>query len=352
MRWMGRRSTARLAIAASALAVSACDVPTALPRWDTTWAVPVDALELAVASLLPSGVTLTPDGKAFEFEVDGLRLVERLGDICAACAVLEGQVVPKPPFLVVLRPDVVFPADVASASIVGGEVHVELFHNFGFDPIRPSATQRGSIRVVLTSANDTLAAGMIDGAAEAFPSGTHKVLAIPFRKGELGDFLRLSLIIDSPGGDPVRISNASHFELTLAPSPVKISEARVRVEDLAVSMKETSFEVVGGEGLVNRIRNGTLSLDIDNPFQVAGSFSITLSAPGMSAVRQIPLQPGQTRPRVEFTGHELQSILREEKATLSATGTVSAPGGTVAIRPDQVMRARSQFELTIATTEK
>lgn len=350
--WMRRCSLARLAFAAGALSLSACDVPTALPRWDTTWAVPVDAMELGVASLLPSGVTLTPDGKAFELKVDGLRLVEPLGAICADCWALEGQTAPKPPFLSVLRADVTFPADVASASIVGGDARLELFQNFGFDPIRPSASSRGSIRVVMTSAGDTLAVGSIDGGAEAFPSGTHKVLSIPFRKGELRDSVKLSVIIDSPAGDLIRIDNASRFELSLAPSPIRISEARVRVDALAVTMKETTFEVVGGDALVNRIRNGTLTLDIDNPFQVGGSFSFALSAPGVSAVRKVVLQPGHATSRLEFTGQELQSILQGEKAALSATGTVSATGGTVAIRPDQVMKAKSQFELTIATTEK
>jgi hypothetical protein len=350
--WMRRRNLVRLAIAAGALTLSACDVPTALPRWDTAWAVPVDALEMGVASLLPSGVKLTPDGKAFELNVDGLRLMEPLGALCADCWALEGQTAPKPPFLAVLRADVTVPADVVAASIVGGEARLDLFHNFGFDPVRPNAARRGSIRVVMTSRGDTLAAGSIDGTTEAFPSGTHKALAIPFRNGELRDSVKLSVIIDSPEGDPVRIDNASHFDLTLSPSPIRISEARVKVDAHAVTMKETSFEIVGGDALVNRIRNGTLTLDIDNPFQVAGSFSFALSAPGISAVRKVALQPGKATSRLEFTGQELQAILKGEKAALSATGTVSASGGTVAIRPDQILKAKSRFELTIATTEK
>jgi hypothetical protein len=351
MKWLSKQSTVCLAIAAGALSLAACEVATAVPNWDTTWAVPAEALELAVASLLPGEVTVTPDGKALELEIDGVRIEERLGDLCIGCQALNGQTVPKPPFFSLLESGISLPTDVLSASVIGGQVLIELYHDFGFDPIRPGALAYGSIRVALTSAGDTLAAGTIAGEDEAFPSGTLKRLSLPFRNAELSNAVELSVIIDSPAGDAVQIDTSRRFELTVAPSVIRISEVEVRVQNQEVDLAESSIEVVGGEGVVNRINGGALILEIENPFQISGAIALTVTGPDLAIERQIQLVPGSSETRIEFTGPELRSILRDEKATLGATGSVSAVGGTVTIRPEQVLQAKSRFELTIATKE-
>lgn len=334
------------------LALSACDVPTELPHWDTTWALPIEALELSAESLLPSDITITPDRQAFELLTTGANLEERLGDICPECRILDGQLAPKPAFEAVLGSALSLPADLASARIVGGQARIEFFHDFGFDPIQPSANEFGSIEVVLLSAGDTLAAGSVSGETESFPSGTQRVMVLPFRNVVLRDSIAVHVTITSPAGGLVMVDGSRGLELSVLPSPIQVSEAEVRVEDHAIELDDTAIEVVGGEGLVNRIQSGVLLLEVDNPFQVTGSLQIALSAPGAPAiVRHLSLGTGQTESRAEFTGHELRAILEDEKATLSATGTVTATGGTVTIRPDQVLKANSRFDLTVATRE-
>lgn len=347
------RATTRLAmvIATGALSLSACDVPTAMPHWDTTWALPVDALEMTTESLLPSAITLTPDSQAFELRIDGVDIENRLTEICSACQPLAGTAAPKPEFTSVMEGGVSLPAALVSAQIVGGHARIELFHDLGFDPIRPSSTARGSIQVIVTSAGDTLATETILGEREAFPSGTRKLLTLPYSYTELRDTVLISVTITSPAGDPVEIDDSRSFELNVAQSLLLISEAAVKVQDLEVVLDETSIEVIGGEGMINRIRSGALLLEIDNPFQVTGSFSITLSAPGISVARQLALDTGASKRQVEFTGAELQSILESEAATLSATGVVTANGGTVTIRPAQVLKAKSRFDLVVSTKD-
>src|SRR5690625_2612163 len=43
----------RLLLGAILMSLLACDIPTGVPRWNTDWALPVEALELSVESLLP-----------------------------------------------------------------------------------------------------------------------------------------------------------------------------------------------------------------------------------------------------------------------------------------------------------
>jgi hypothetical protein len=345
------RVTASLVTIASVLSLAACDVPTGMPHWDTTWALPIETLELTAEDLLPADVMLTPDRSAFELQVAGTEFQKGLSEFCSACRLLDGLHAPKPAFKAELTSTISLPADLVSAQVTGGSVRIELFHDFGFDPIRPSAAARGSIEVLLTSGNDTLAAGVIDGVVEPFPSGDRKVLQLPYLESTLRDSIRVVLIIDSPSGDPVLIDSSRRLMVTVAPSRMHISEARAHVQDLAIELEETTLDIVGGEGLVNRIRSGALLLEIDNPFQVTGSLQIVLSAPGISVARQLPLGPGHTENRAEFGGNELRSILRDESATLSAFATVTAGGGPITIRPDHVLKAKSRFDLTVATRE-
>jgi hypothetical protein len=337
---------------ACALSLAACDIPTGVPHWDTTWAVPVERQELSVASLLPSGIGVTPDGRAFELSIEGARIDERLGGICNFCEALDGQTTLKPAFSSVLESGVSLPDDFISASVTGGQALIELYHDFGFDPIRPSTMTRGSIRILLMSAGDTLATGIIDGEAESFPSGTRKSRALPFRQIELRDSIEILVVFDSPVGDPVLIDGSSRFELLLIPSTILLPEARIRMQDQAVELEEASFEVIGGDAFINRIQSGALVLEVDNPFNVTGTLSLTLGAPGHSVTRQTAIVPGQSERRVEFTGAELRSVLKGEEATLSATGSISATGESITLRPDQILNMTSRFELTLTTTEK
>lgn len=329
----------------------ACDVPTEVPHWDTTWRIPVEALELTASSLLPSSVSITPDGGAFELMLDAIEIDELLGDICDECQGLDGQQAVKPAFITELGNGTSISEDVVAAAVAGGQAQIELYHDFGFDPLRPSATARGSITILITSAGDTLASGLISGEEEAFPSGTRKYRTLPFRKAQIRDTVEVSIILDSPEGEEILINNSSRFELLLVPSTLQLSEAKVRVEDLAIDLDETTFKTVGGDGMVNRIRGGALLFEIDNPFEVAGALNLTLSAPGATVAKQVQIKPGNSEFRVEYSGSELRSVLVGEEAALSATGSISAAGTSVTIRPDQVVSFRSRFELTIATKE-
>ena len=54
---------------ATLVLLAACDVPTKVPNWDMTWNVPAKGTTISVNSFLPSGVTVTPNGSAFQATV-------------------------------------------------------------------------------------------------------------------------------------------------------------------------------------------------------------------------------------------------------------------------------------------
>jgi hypothetical protein len=97
----GRSCRPPLLLAGSlALALtSGCDYPTDLPALDTRWVVPTEETRFGVDELLPGSVSLTPDLSAFVVDFDPVTFAESLGTLCAACALANGQNVPKPPFL-------------------------------------------------------------------------------------------------------------------------------------------------------------------------------------------------------------------------------------------------------------
>lgn len=340
-----------LALAIGVLSLSACDVPTAMPYWDTSWALPIETMEMSVGSLLPDEISTTEDGRSFELRVDAIDLEHRLSDLCDDCGILDGATVIKPHFRADIESGISLPAELESAQVTGGHLPVVLTHDFGFDPIRPSATARGSIEVLMTSVGDTLAAGFLDGNDASFPSGSSKTIHLPYRESMLRDTVQITVVIISPEGDAVMMDGGSVFRVEVGESLMQLSEVDVRVTDLDVDLEDTEIKVIGGEGMINRIQSGALLFEIDNPFEVSGSFQLTLSSSDISISREIPIESGHTEARVEFTGSELRSILQEEDAALSATGTVTATDGAVTVRPDQILKAKSRFDITIASRE-
>lgn len=345
------RVASRLALGIGVVLLSACEVPTAMPHWDTTWALPVGTIELTPGSLLPDGIGITADESAFEVHVDGTDFGSHLSDFCDECSLLNGTQAVKPAFLAELEGGAILPADLISAPVVGGQVAIDLYHDFGFDPIRPGEAARGSIELLMLSAGDTLASTTINGVDAEFPSGTTKSVLLPYNQATIRDDVQIVVIIDSPEGDTILVDTSRGFQVVVNESRMLISEVNVRLADQHVDLDESSVKMIGGEGMVNRILGGILRLELDNPFQIAGSLEISLTSPESSVSRTLAIDAGKTESLVEFTGAELRSVLKDEEAVLGASGVVSAVGGAVTIRPDMVLKAKSRFDLTIATKE-
>ena len=328
--------------ALAALALSACDFPTAPPRVETTFVVPGEETELSVAELLPASVSLSAAGGTFQLEVPGSTFARTLADMCPPCAAFDGAVVPKPAFTYTFGDELALPAQVVSATLAGGSVELRLTHGFGFDPIRPSASTRGEITATLRSGGALLGQATIRGTDTAFPSGGTVARTIPLQAGEVSGPLEIEIALTSPEGDPVRVDADAAFSVAVAPGPLAISRATVDVQAQAVSVESVTLDTEDVDSaLVERVRGGAVLVDLSNPWPVSGT--LTLRLDGITRVLQ--LAPGATSQRVELSGSELRQILGRV-VTLSVEGTLS-PASAVTLTPDQRLSLDTTLSLVV-----
>lgn len=350
---LSRRATPSSIVRAGALvalastAFSACDIPTALPRIETRFVVPGESTTLSVDQLLPTGVTVA--GTSFRLELAARSIPSTtLGDMCAPCTTFHGQLVPKPGFTTTIPVTVPLPDQVESATLAGGSVAIGLTHNFGFDPLQPGGrTEDGSITVTVRSGAVTLGTTAITG---PFPSGTTRTAAIVLQPGVISDDIDVTITVNSPAGGTarehwVRIDTNAALSGTVLPGNILVSEARVVVPDQTVSTTATTIDLTDiDETMQDRVVRGAIVLDVDNPFTVAGTLVLRLSAGATTITKTVQVAAGETSQRVEFTGAELRSLLGNEVVmTLQGTLGSAAP---VMIRPGDVIAVSSMLDLT------
>ena len=340
------------------LALGGCDIPTGAPRWETRWVVRAEDANIPVSSLLPGQITEV-EGPEFEISVSGGAISRSLGELCSACAVFNGMVAPKPAFTTTMQSEVAFPVDLDSLTLTRGSIQVRIVNHLGFDPIRPASapgSARGQMTITIRNGATVLGAHTIDGATTAFGPGATLAEAVSFSPAGLprtiGGTVGLEVTITSPAGDPVEINTSQAIALEAAEAAVGASAAMVRVQNRTVSAEPVALDLSGLDAeLTDRVQRGSLLLDMDNPFAVGGTMTATLSAPGVTLVRPLPIAPGASQARLEFTGAELRSLFGPAPVTLTVTGPLSAsPAGLVTVLPAQRLLATGRLELFVSTT--
>jgi hypothetical protein len=336
--------------------LAGCDIPTTVPRWETHWVVRSETTTIPVSSFFASEISDL--GNEFQLSVTGGTVSETLADICPACIPFNGTVVPKPAFTATLRSDVPFPVDLDSLTLTRGTLEVSVTNRMGFDPIRPAAAAgaaRGQITIVISNESTVLGTHTIDGAVRAFAPGATLTETITLSSAVLpktiGGAVKFDVIIQSPLGDPVAINTAEFLLIEAAEASIGASGAKVRVEDRQVSAAPITLDLAGIDAeLTRRVQRGALLLDVENPFAVDGVLTATLSAPGVSLVRSLPVVPGSSHIALEFSGAELRSLFGPSPVTLSVSGPVSAsPAGLVSVFPGQALMAAGRLELYLTT---
>lgn len=336
--------------------VGACDFPSAAPRWETHWVVRSETATIPVSSFFSSEVA-EANGE-FRLTVTGGAVSQTLGQLCPACVPYNGAVVPKPAFTATLSSDVPLPVDLDSLTLTQGTLQVRVTNRLSFDPIRPSAASgagRGRITVTIMNAGTVLATHVIDGATTAFAPGATLVETIALTSAGLprtiGGSVNFGVTIDSPAGDPVTVNTAEFILIEAAEASFGASAAKVRVQNRHVSAEQATLDLAGIDAeLTNRVQRGALLLEIANPFTVGGLLTATLSAPGVTLVRSLPVVPGASRVALDFTGAELRSLFGSPNVTLSVSGPVSGSSAApVLVLPGQALTAAGRLELYITT---
>lgn len=351
--WMRLRRTlsCRLAPGLALAALAACEVPTSLPSWDTVWIAPGRSTTIPVASLLPARVSSAPGGDAFVLDVAPVTASASLGQACPACSASGGAIATKPEFTLTVAGSAPLPAEVISASLASGVMGVTLRHDFDFDPLRPSATARGNLVIEVRSGSASLARYTIEGVSWA--PGTTLTRAVPLAAATVSGTLEVTATLYSPEGDPVRMDGDQRLSMTIAPSQLVATQAKVRVADQSIVADQVELDLADiDQAVVDHQKGGALLLDITNPFDVAGDLTLTLTAPGVTITKPVALQAGSSTSRVELSESELGSILGRSPVRLGVSGSVSAPASGATVQPAQGVEIASRLEFTIGAKEE
>lgn len=335
----------------AALALAACDFPTAPPIFETRFVIPGEETTLSVRELLPSSISEA--GGAFRLTLSPVVIPTRtLGQMCPPCTLIpSGTVVPKPAFTADIPLTVDVPEDVVSASVTAAAVTFTLTQNFGFDPLQPSGrTEDGYIAVRVRNGARVLAVDTVRG---AFPSGSTKTLELQLAPGVVTGDLEVLLTLYSPAGGSaaqhwVPVNQSASLSGSVVPGLITIASADVVVQDRNVSVTSVQIDFSDlDESVTDRVQSGALVLDIVNPLAVAGTLNVTLTGGTAGTItKQVQVGPGTSTRRVEFTGAELRSLLGNV-VTVSIAGPVSAPSGTVTVTPGQQVSISTRLDLVL-----
>jgi hypothetical protein len=331
---------------AAVLALSGCDFPTALPRFEPRFVIPMDSTAIRVNELLPAGVTATDT--TFVLSLAPVSIQKSLGAMCGTpCQLLNGWVAPKPAFSYAFAAPVALPADVSGAVLASGTVRVAASHSLSFDPLRPQgSTRHGTLTIVVRSGDRQLGSVVID---QPFPRNLPVVRTIMLTPGEVDDNLEVELILDSPAGDAVAINTAAHVFVTATPDAIHVTEIHANVKERTISMLPLGVDLTGVDDEIrSRVRGGTLAVHMGNPFDISGQLELKLYAPPSGADYRYPvaIAPGETVQRIELTQHEMFRVLGFH-VSVSLAGPVSGGGASITLRPGQKVTLSSTLELEL-----
>jgi len=342
-----RRLRASLGLVALAV-VSACDIPTRAPIYDTEWSVPGKSAQISVNALLPTGVSSMADNSAFRVAVSpsSSAITRQLGQDCSACAAANGFVVPKPSFVGGGATSLTLPTSISSVTLVRDTVTLTISNGYNFDPIRPSATALGYLTIVVTNGSTVVGRDSIDGATSSLAAGATVTRKIPLNGTiNAASGLQFATTLSSPLGDPVAIDMSRTVSVSANLSALFVSQAQVSIANQQVSSSSTDLDLTGvSESVTKRASGGSLQLSIDNPFTVSGNLTLEFTGGDGVVTKSVPLAAGSTTPVVSFTKEELNQLLGHE-ITISYSGSVN--GSSVMVRPGQTVTVSSRLQVAI-----
>lgn len=325
-----------------------CDIPTALPIYETSWSVPAKTTTISVNSFLPANqVVATADNSAFlvTLSPSSTTITRSLRQDCSLCAAANGLSMPKPPFSGGGSASFGFPGNLAGATLLHDTLTVTISNGFNFDPLRPGAGAYGYLILSVLNGPTVVGRDSADGATTGLPASGTLVRKIPL-SGSLSaaSGLQVSMQINSPTGDPIVIDASRSISVTGSTGPVLVSSARVNLINQNVTASPSTIDLGGVDSsITRRVSGATLEMTVDNPFDVAGTLDITLH--GASPIRKsIVLTAGITKPSMTFSQDEIQDLLGHNIA-MTVAGTVS--GSNVAVQPGQTVSVSSRLVLTL-----
>jgi hypothetical protein len=353
-----KKTGGRLVFLLAVGALWACDIPSSAPKVEQEWAIVLVSNSVAVDEFLPDAVGFNTDSSAFTVLVDPIQFEETLGNLCAACAALDGLTVPKPAFSGSFSESVDLPEDVASVQVLEGVVVVEAQNRFSFDPLRPPGGDTGTFTLRLREGGPSgaiLDEVVVDGAVSSFAPGASISRELEY-SGTVDGAISVTVEVNSPAGglEPgnwVLVRLDDEIEVTATPEAVEASTADIDVDGETYDLGVTDLDVDGIlESTVEKVQSGTLHLKVVNPWSIGAVLTLTIIGPTMAEpvvfIAPIPASPTSTVD-VALSQADLQAFLGQPNVVLTGRGTADQNAGTVTVTPGQIMTIDTDLDVIL-----
>ncbi|MEO2121831.1 MAG: hypothetical protein ABGY10_00645 [bacterium] len=297
-----------------------CDIPTALPILEQRWILPLEQAKVGVEELLPAGVSVS-DG-VLEVSIDTITTNSSLDSLCAACAALNGSTAAVPAFTSSFNGSVNLPANMSSVEISSGSVQVVVTNGLSFDPLAGG----GSIEATILDGDGGLQLAQLIFSGALAPGAT-VTRSISIGNSNVGNEVFSVIKVTSPGGQIAPINTSEQLSVATTGSALIMGSATVSLEGHAVEVDIVKLDLdhIGPE-IIERIVNGSLILEVTNPFGVSLSGNINIGPTSKSFSIS---EDGRSTTTISYTRNELTSFLGEKGVTLSLSGTANGTSITL-----------------------
>ena len=327
---------------AACLMGTACDIPTELPIIQQRWVLPVDDVSLDQAELLPSSVSIVGDQYAVSV-ADGVSS-ETVGNLCSACAAVNGITGPAPAFSGTFSSVENLPTDVIGADVASGSVDLQINNQLGWDPIAGG----GSLSITLRGASGgpllaTLLLDNLNDPTDLLPDGVTTMRTISLGAGLIDDGIEATISIESPGGQITTMDTSNSITVTAVTSSMRVWGATVDIDGLTAELTEEALEVEDlDDSSLDGLVSGTVILDVTNPFGLVYTGEVVVGPVTKSVVISAA---ATSEVEIGFTGDELRSFLGVAGVTLSGSGMIS--GGPATVTPSDTLTIDPSLDLVV-----
>jgi hypothetical protein len=280
----------------------------------------LEQAKVGVEELLPAGVSVS-DG-VLEVSIDTITTNSSLDSLCAACAALNGSTAAVPAFTSSFNGSVNLPANMSSVEISSGSVHVAVTNGLSFDPLAGG----GSIEATILDGDGGLQLAQLIFSGALAP-GTTLTQSISIGNSNVGNEVFAVITVTSPGGQIAPINTSEQLSVATTGSALIMGSATVSLEGHAVEVDVVKLDLdhIGPE-IIERIVNGSLILEVTNPFGVSLSGNINIGPTSKSFSIS---EDGRSTTTISYTRNELSSFLGEKGVILSLSGTANGTSITL-----------------------
>jgi hypothetical protein len=280
----------------------------------------LEQAKVGVEELLPAGVSVS-DG-VLEVSIDTITTNSSLESLCAACAALNGSTAAVPAFTSSFNGSVNLPANISSIEISSGSVQVVVTNGLSFDPLAGG----GSIEATILDGEGGLQLAQLIFSGALAPGAT-VTRSISIGNLSVGNEVFAIIEVTSPGGQIAPINTSEQLSVATTGSALIMGSATVSLEGHAVEVDIVKLDLdhIGPE-IIERIVNGSLILEVTNPFGVSLSGNINIGPTSKSFSIS---EDGRSTTTISYTRNELTSFLGEKGVTLSLSGTANGTSITL-----------------------